>query len=63
MLEKLKDLLSGKKTYLIGLGAILTALVAYSSGDLSIVQLVQSIVAAVMAMTIRAGVTKSNPEA
>lgn len=56
IINNIKDKLSGLKTYLVGLGAIITAVLAFEAGTVDIVTTVQSIFAAIMAMTIRAGV-------
>jgi len=50
--------LAGKKTYLVALAAILAAGIAWVSGELTNVQTVEAIVAAVIAATMRAGVAK-----
>ena len=62
LLKKIKDFISGYKTYFICLIAIVGALVAWSEGAMSTVELYQAIVAALAGITIRAAVTKSgNP--
>jgi hypothetical protein len=50
-------MLKGYKTYIVGVLALLGALGGYLDGDLTAANAIQSAVAAVMAMTIRAGVT------
>jgi len=59
MLSKIKAFLSGKKTYLISISAIIGILVAYSNGTLEIVEAIKAIIEAILAMTIRAGVSGS----
>ena len=49
--------LQGKKTYIVGIGAIVAAVVAYTQGTIDGTQAVEAIVGAILAMTIRAGVT------
>lgn len=56
MLEWLK----GKKTYLVCIVGILSALVGYINGDVSMAQMIEAIFIAIGAMTMRAGVTKSS---
>ncbi len=53
----IREWLQGKKTYVVAIGAIVAALVAWSQGTMDTMQLVEAGVAAVLAMTIRAGVT------
>ena len=55
----MRAFLSGKKTYLVSVGAIIAALVAWSQGTIETAQLVEAIIGAVLAMTIRAGVAKA----
>jgi len=56
---KIKVFLAGRKTYLIGLAAILGAAIAWSQGQMETTQAVEAIIAAILAMTLRAGITKS----
>jgi hypothetical protein len=58
-LIKAKDWLAGKKTYLVGIASIVAIVLAYSQGDMSAAESIKAIVAAIMAMTIRAGVTST----
>ena len=55
----IKTFLEGKKTYILALGAIVTALGAYASGSIDTVTLIQSIWAALTGITLRAGVAKA----
>lgn len=55
-ITKIKTILQGYKTYLVGVGAIIAAILAFIGGEMDIVATVQSIIAAVMTMTVRAGV-------
>ena len=57
MLNKIKDFLAGRKTYLIGISAIVGVLIAYASGSMEIVEAVKAIIEAILAMTIRAGIS------
>ena len=50
--------LAGKKTYIIAIGAIITAVGAYISGTLDLNGLVGAIFAALAAMTLKAGQTR-----
>lgn len=55
--------LNGYKTYIVGVAGILTALGAFLSGTLTSAQLGEAVWAAVMAMTIRHGVTTTVSDA
>ena len=58
MIEKIREALMGKKTYLIAAAAIIASLIAFSEGaDVSTT--VQQIITAILAVTIRAGITKN----
>lgn len=61
MFEKLREWLSGGKTYLICASAILTAIIAFINGNMEIADLVKAIFVALTAITLRAGVAKNNP--
>ncbi len=54
---KVRLFLQGKKTYLVGLGAIVAAVTAWSGDTMNDTQAIEAIVAALVAMFIRAGVT------
>jgi len=58
-MKKIKDFLKGKKSYLVGAAAIITAVVAFSQDQLTVTQLVEAVFASVMGMTIRAGIAKA----
>jgi len=60
-MDKIRDFLKGKKTYLVALSGMLAALIAFASGEMTLPETVAAITAAVMAMTMRAGVEKSGP--
>lgn len=60
-LREARAFLSGKKTYLIALGAIVAAVAAWAQGTLDNTQAVEAIVAALLALTMRAGVEKTAP--
>ena len=52
----MKEWLKGKKTFLVGLSAILGAVIAWvNGGDAG--SCIQAVITAVLAMTVRAGVT------
>ena len=57
-MQKIKDWLKGKKSYLVAVGAILGVVVAWSAGEMGDLAAIQAVVAAVMAMTLRAGIAK-----
>lgn len=50
------NFLSGYKTYLTGVAAILTAIAGYASGTLDLGTAVQTVYGAILAMTIRNGI-------
>lgn len=58
LIEKIKVWLQGKKTYLVSAVAILTALIAFANGALSILGLGEAILAALGLSTIRAAISK-----
>ena len=49
-------MISGKKTYITGIGAILGAAGAYLQGSLEMAEAIQLAVTALLAMFVRAGV-------
>ena len=55
----IREWLKGKKTYMLGVSAILGALVAYGTGEYELGKTVEVVVAALMVIFVRAGVTKS----
>lgn len=57
-LRKIQDYLKGKKTYLLAVVAVITALVAWSEGGLSLTELLTALFVAFQTMFIRAGVSK-----
>lgn len=57
MLDKFMGALSGKKTYITALLGALTAIGAYLAGDLSGADTLQAVWGAVMAATIRNGIS------
>jgi hypothetical protein len=61
MVEKLRNALSGGKVYLICLGAIIAAVVAFINGEIDVIKLVESVIVAVGGMAMRAGIAKSAP--
>jgi len=60
-MDKIKAFLSGKKTYLVCAAAVLAAVVAYSQDQVTLIQLIEAILAAIGGMTLRAGIEKSGP--
>ena len=58
-MSTIKDFLGGKKTYLVAVAAIIGSVVAWLEGSIDMPTLAQSITAAILAATIRAGITKS----
>jgi hypothetical protein len=55
--------LQGKKTYLIALGAIVTAVTMFTQGDATMGQAIAAIFAAITSMSMRAGIEKNGPDA
>ncbi len=55
--------ISGWKTYVIGIAAVLTAIGAWMGGTLDAKSAVEAIWAAIMAMTIRHGITTTVSDA
>ena len=51
--------LEGKKTYLLAAATILGAISTYLAGAITFMQLVEAVMAALTAMSLRAGITKS----
>lgn len=60
-MERIRLWLSGKKTYLTGVAGILTALAGWSAGTIDAGALVNAIMIALQAMTLRAAVAKVVP--
>ena len=58
MLKKIRDTIKGKKTYLTGCVAILVAVVAWGSSEVTNVELATAIFIALQTMFVRAGVAK-----
>ena len=58
LLKKIKDFISGYKTYIVCVTAIVGALVAWSEGAISTFELYQAILAAIAGITLRAGMKK-----
>ena len=58
LLQNLEGVLSGKKTYLVSAGAILTAIVGFLSGSLDLAGTVTAILAALGLASLRSGISK-----
>jgi len=56
-MNSIREWLKGKKTYLVGVGAVLAAVIAWAGGEVEIGGAIQAIITAVLAMTVRAGVS------
>lgn len=54
----LRDWLKGKKTYIVAVGAILAVVVGWADGAMELPAAAEKIVAAIIAMTVRAGIAK-----
>jgi len=53
LLTTLKPMLKGKKTYITGTLAILTAIAMYLTGDANIADTAQTIITSILGMTVR----------
>jgi len=51
-------MLAGYKTYITGTLAVLTAIGAYLSGDISLIDAINVIIPAVMGITVRSAIAK-----
>ena len=58
---KIRELLVGKKTYLVALATIIGGLIAFGDGKADVMQTLQLIATAIIGATLRAGIAKSNP--
>lgn len=59
MLEKIRDAIRGKKTYILGVVAVATTIVAWASGEITGVQCATAIFVAFQTMFLRAGINNS----
>ncbi len=57
-LTSIREKISGYKTYIVAVIAVMTAILAWATGGLSLTELVIAVFAAVQTMFIRAGVAK-----
>ena len=58
MVEKIRLWLQGKKTYLVAIGGIVAAIVAWANGALSGMGLIEAIIAALGLTSLRAAISK-----
>lgn len=56
---KILEWLKGKKTYIVALSAIIGAIAAYATGEILLKEMIVVIVGAIIAMTERAAIKKS----
>ena len=61
-MNKVRQILANKKTYLACAATILGAVIAYAEGAIEISALLQTVVTAIIGMTLRAGIAKNNPK-
>ena len=54
-MDKIREWLKGKKSYILGVSAILAAVVSWSTGALDAKEAIGTIMAALMSMSLRAG--------
>ena len=57
--DKVREFLSGKKTYLLLMATIIGTVVAWVEGKVDTMQGIYAIIAALAGMTLRAGVTSN----
>ena len=62
IINKVRNLISGYKTYMAGVATILTTLVAWSTGELEFAHAVLAVILALEVMFLRAGVAKITEE-
>lgn len=56
-MDALQTKLAGKKTYIIGIVGVLTALGGYLAGDMTIAQAGQAVLTSLLAMGLRHGIS------
>lgn len=61
-IDNLRDWLSGKKTYLVAIVGVLTALLAFEAGEVDFVELVKLVWAALLVIFMRTAVKKAQTE-
>lgn len=61
IITRIEQLLQGKKAYLVMVGGIIAAVVAYLNGDMSLMQMVGAIWTALGLGALRSGIGKSGP--
>jgi len=59
MLAKIKEAISGKKTYILSCIAIATTVVAWASNEVTGTQCITAVFVAIQTMFIRAGIKKA----
>jgi hypothetical protein len=57
-MSKVREFLSGKKVYLLGVAAVLTAAVAYGTGEIELFPALAGLWAGAAGMAIRAAINK-----
>jgi len=62
-MNRFREWLKGKKTYLTGVGAIITAITLYSTGDCELGVTIQTVFGAFMGMFMRAGIQRTEDAA
>jgi hypothetical protein len=60
-MDKVREMVAGKKTYLVALGALIAATVAWSTGAMSAKEAIEAAFAALATITLRAGIAKTTP--
>lgn len=58
MISKLREFLKGKKTYLVAVAGVITALIAFANGQISALQLLYTILGACGLSSIKAAISK-----
>ena len=60
-MNKIREILAGKKTYLVCAATIIGGLIAFADSKADVFQTLQLIVTAIIGVTLRAGISKTNP--
>lgn len=58
MLDKIRKGISGKKTYLVAVGGIITALLGWAGETITTPDMINAVIGCILAVTLRSGVAK-----
>jgi len=56
-MSAIREWFKGKKTYIVAIAAALAAVLGWAQGEMELPELAEALVVAILAMTVRAGVT------